>query len=42
MSILKLINANTAKLSGIVKFNGREFDRLDNKLLEKLEEIEYQ
>ena len=42
MSILKLINANTAKLSGIVKFNGENLIDLDNKLLEKLEEIEYQ
>ena len=36
MSILKLINANTAKLSGIVKFNGENLIDLDNKLLGKI------
>ncbi len=36
MSILKLINANTAKLSGIVKFNGENLIDLDNNLLGKI------
>ena len=36
MSILKLINTNTAKLSGIVKFNGENLIDLDNNLLGKI------
>jgi len=36
LSILKLINTDTAKISGTVEFNGKNLIDLDNKLLRKI------